>query len=613
MKKKLPIIPVLIFLPGIFFTSSPVAAEDRTYPPFGCYENYYCYSSGATGSCKATKANPYDSRPAPTQCCFDDDYMHATHSCASNFRVYKKYRYYKYEGGEAGCMNETWEVWPKWILTNSTLPFLGKSGQENASVYVDDWLEGDEIYKRYEGSLAREHAGVINKLSPQVNRYLYTNPTDAWGMCEAHDYVVDTGQKKIAFSEGMHDAWGQGGIGPPKITDPTLSQWLKTEYPIYYSEPYMPTVTREDALGWFCPTAGIIDNGDFICEPGEDCFDIINATYYPEAHPELSHFCIKVSIPHILRLGSLTGIIQRKLIPFLDINYWPEEAGGSSLEPATPLSNQPANASETIGEKNTNPPAGTSLILNSGGVSILTAQKTVSETKSQVLQAQTSSCNVTIPPALPTCNHGGATDNKPNDRLCCGDSCNADNTTIVGHLIAKDSWVNEYWDACHWVQLTGDICNSCSIITPPPCACPGSTCWASSHCQSNPSDCRWEVHEGECKLVYGDCTSEVEHEVYREFGANALWNYFASTWQHFAAEKITQVYPRSAFANIFRSASTPPFPRSDAATQIAFGCDGCDRVEPGGGLLSFPILGGFEEARKRIVQMLTSAHVQPGL
>jgi len=243
-----------------------------------------------------------DSRPFSCNSCNTTDKL--TSSCATSFTVNDQIKYQKKEGTYCSLQDSGWWVEKGWGGTigidpsGTTIPFVGKKGQESEQKYLADYFEGtDKYYYFYQDPIQRlSHAGVWRKLAPQQTQDKLKREMvqRACGTPDqgVHNYQVisEKGETALLSEIRMHQ--------PPLETETDYQKkyddWEKSDggkWARLWAA--VPMFSHEDTPGQIVP---------YVSTKIKD-----QVTYLPASQVE--------NVPHLARLYEATKAISELLYP----------------------------------------------------------------------------------------------------------------------------------------------------------------------------------------------------------------------------------------------------------------------------------------------------------
>lgn len=509
---------LLVFVLSGFFClltlSFPVKAVD--YSEFSCQQACNADEEVTTGN----------SRPATGETC-NPGYMNPSSSCARTFEVRQEIKFRRNEGP---CLEKTWHTKVYIDLSRTTLPFVGKKGEEDVSKYLADLIAGTSLYNLKPGEEISQDiitAGVLRHLSP--DRYedrLRRGVISLQGMGEVHDYLVTDGEETMPLSKFMDEPYPL-----PEMGTPEYAIWKNTKAGRLWE--YIPLTTQEDTIGYILPYASLRSG----LPDAKENFEILNANVTSEGIP--------ISVPHLGRLAASLRDLQR--VGIFNDNY----RGIAETEPA----NSQAIAETLFCEER---PVIAAPVTNAGV-----------PLKAEIVSASIDACQPNPPPVIDNCEKQPLFDNKPNDPLCSDPPCDPKKTTIVAELTATDRFINDKYLECRYEQQCG----------PGLCFCPpNQTCCC--EVLVNP-ECLDEVS----KIV----SRQVGIKTQLEY-LSPIWQYLCGdpTNTYPLYWGIARYYwpgeegPCDKWNNVY------------GASTVNYSCDNCEEVFPATGAFNYPKLGGID-------------------
>lgn len=571
-------------------------------------------------SCSPENPGDTDSRPVPCDACNQTELF--TSSCATTFTVNDSVSYRRGDGAPEPphCVETRWDGIVTIDPSDTTIPFVGKKGQENEQKYLADYFEGtNKYYADYQDlTEAMNHDGIFRKLAPQLvednfkKQMVYRAIQSKSGRIREgaiHDYLVEYNGESAQLSEFV-------GHFPPD--DPKeRGKWEReTKWGKLWIA--VPMFSREDTPGEILPYLGFRPL---------DKFEIIN----PEAQIE--------KVPHVARLYEISQAINQIILPlvqettqaqgkiktiiasakekvlgektllaqgqggcfhlgaesqhffqtdgsvevFVTVKVYSDGGDGHILFFINGAS-QGTKWGWNKGKKNPfvivpqytgspiTVPRGNSVSMtygvkidecgNRGNWDDITcifsvdAEGNFSTNCGPGQPITPPICGLAGPNPVEPCVQPAITDPNPNDDLCC--------SPINIALSAVDIFENPEYDKC--------------MQEPLKCQPPG--------CIPGIPPCR-------CK---DPCDEMVHKDVSRRVGIMLLHPYLSEIWDY-----TTDV--SNGFFNIFRPESVPAFEDLDAASSIFYSYDS-NGVSPPGGDFYFPYLGGIQKAKEWVIETL---------
>lgn len=594
-------------------------------------------------ACNVSNPGGPDSRPVPCDACNKTDKMIG--SCATSFSVNDTV---SYERGDSDfmCEDQHWveRDWGGLVTVDpsqTTIPFVGKKGQENRLNYLADYFEGicpyytgqpcaDEDAPPWQVLAGLTDTGVWQRLAPPVEQDRYKREMvsrarrSLAGTIEEgaiHDYLVSYKGESAKLSEFA-------GHLPPETDDPNYLEryeaWKNSGGGKWYRLwAAVPMFSREDTPGQIAPYLG---------SKQKDRFEILN----PEAQVE--------KVPHVARLYETVKAVNEMLLPMIKETL--TSPGAKREENYLLASAQPVSP-QVLGEKvylaqgdNCDRPFDVSIVNVSydGKAIYYSVHLSLNPPGNEGLQCHLYVNNKfwggCIAPSGTTLQAGasaGLVDPVPapgDGAYYISASAQLDRHTFCGFTRVMDT-------ACQVTIAAGRVTQTtCGVSVPsvPTCglpkAMPVEACEKEAITDSNPNDnlccdpiqskldaidqfynkkylsCDDPSGEYDCRVnslgvevCKHHCHDKVTENVERKFGVALSHPYLREIWEE------TAEFTQGVF-NIFRPPTEPKFEELDAASDISYGYTP-GTVSPSSGRFYFPYLGGVQKAKEWVIQALS--------
>jgi hypothetical protein len=606
--KSLPVLILFSFFLLLFPWAPPAEALDIDInnPPLTC-----------------TPGNSDEERVSrPNQCepCNLTDNLSS--SCATSPTVKSTVTYSRGAGDDEAphCIEESWGGTVTMDLSEVSIPFVGKSGQEDETKYLADYLEGTaEYYTTYfnaEGFLASfnpftkagpywlsgvNYAGALRKLTPMA----YQNQLKEDMVGRAQDSLnPEDPSKKNSLEEGkIHDYslnyigrlcwdapfWADilaafaGRIGVPgaeivakihhycffskkggwfslsALVDDELINFIKTAFSLMNLSPVnLVTYWEEEGVrGKLSDLAG-----HFPPDPNEEDYEKKWQEW--KEKDDGKWFRLWKVVPMVTREDT-PGYLE----PYLG---WrpedkPDDKNFEDKIEQVPHVARLYEASQIL----------QGMLIPYVSTPPATSQNPLSlaNEDAQVLSASTDeSCGLAAPAPVPPCQTPILTDTNPNDTLCCQESISVGFTAV-------DRFSNPDYESCRAEGIT------CTTIP----------------------DCLPSALNNYCQSCHDPCDDTREQEVQRQIGLNVYHPYLDDIWNQTANAESGGIF------NLFRPAGYPKFTDIDAADEIIYSYSGDGSFKPTDGTddkpksisgqFHFKHLGGVQLGKEWLTKALT--------
>ena len=601
-------------------------------------------------TCNPSLPGDRDSRPYYNYNC---DLCNLTNlktlSCAESFTVHDNVSFYWWEGQKCSVVTpeEYWVETP-WggIVTinpsETTIPFVGKKGNEEEKLYLADYFEGTNEYYQNYGKYWLDwvnHAGVLRKLTPMEyqdklkenmieNRIASPGPPQEG---KVHDY-------KLKYI-------GRVCWDIPFLADALLAFAERLNLPVV-GQPIEAIAKR----GHYCLFEGsLLDNFSVeVVENAIRAFNLVSPIDIALRRTGSADTTLSSLAGHYPPDPSEENYLEKW-------NAWKESEWGRLWEvvPLVSREDTPGDINPYLGSR----PRDTFIVNNpeaqiekvphvarlyeasqevqkimtplwqTGGTAQKETGTIIASAGEKVLLAQAATggipcgCKVYYPSPDCSCMNRIKSDGEP--------ECNAEQN-LVG------------WCGYHLGRYGGCICGYANCQGPPNCQCsnlpfcpdaggappapacglaearPVSSCQLAAITDSNPNDdlccdpininltavdsfniTGWykECEERQNEIPPRPCGPKTE-DVSRQIGINLSHPYLYEIWNQTGESETAGIF------NFFRPASVPKFSDIDAASQISYQYKG-NPADPPVGKFYFPYLGGVQLAKQWLIQTLT--------